>query len=364
MLSLSRSRAGGQRGFSLVELLVGMLIALLSTLIIMQVYETFEGQKRTTTGGADAQTNGSIALYNIQRDVAMAGYGLPVLSTLNPALLCDPLPKVDHDNNPATPDAGMYPIMLTDGGNAAGASDGITVRYGSTATGGVPIAATIAANNLVVANNLACQANDIALLVNGSACEMWRVSALIGDTNITLESIPPGNATTMTSGMIACMGRWNEVSYDIANNMMTRNGGASVAGIVNIQAQYGISAAPNSNSIVRWVDPSGADWGMTADGAGVLLTPNRANRNLIKAVRVAVVARSGQWEKELVSTACSSTTTPNPTGVCAWAGTATSPAPTIDLSNDADWQHYRYRVFDVIIPLRNVVWSLNTLPSS
>lgn len=361
MPSISSSFAGGQRGFSLVELMVGMLIALLATLIIMQVYETFEGQKRTTTGGADAQTNGGIALYNIQRDVAMAGYGLPVLSTLNPALMCEPLPKVDHDNTAATPDAGLYPVLLTDGGNAAGASDNITVRYGSTATGGVPIAATIAAPNVVVNNNLACQVNDIALLVNGPVCEMWRVSAMAGVGNITLESIPPGNVTAMTSGMIACLGRWNEFSYSIANNMMTRNGAASVAGIVNIQAQYGISVTPNSNQITAWVDPSGPDWGMTADGAGVLLTPNRVNRNRIKAIRVAVVARSGLWEKEAVSAACSSTTTPNPSGVCAWAGTVASPAPTIDLSNDADWQHYRYRVFDVIIPLRNVIWSMNTL---
>ncbi|MCQ6458572.1 PilW family protein, partial [Vibrio parahaemolyticus] len=49
---------------------------LLVTLVVAQTLFFFEGQKRTTTGGADAQVNGAIALYTIQRDVQMAGYGL------------------------------------------------------------------------------------------------------------------------------------------------------------------------------------------------------------------------------------------------------------------------------------------------
>jgi type IV pilus assembly protein PilW len=76
---------------------------------------------------------------------------------------------------------------------------------------------------------------------------------------------------------------------------------------------------------------------------------------------VAVVARNGLLEKDVVSTACSSTTAPNPSGICAWEGNAISPAPAVDLSNDPDWQHYRYRVFEIIVPLRNVIWSFNTL---
>ena len=67
-----------QYGFSLVELMVGLVIGLLATLVIIQVFSTFEGQKRSTSGSSDAQTNGSIALMSIQRNVQMAGYGLPL----------------------------------------------------------------------------------------------------------------------------------------------------------------------------------------------------------------------------------------------------------------------------------------------
>ena len=345
------------RGFTMVELLVGMLIAMIATIVIMQVFQVFEGQKRTTTGGADAQTNGSIALYNLQRDMASAGYGSPVFSTRNPSLMCEPIPTFDHDNNAATAEAGIFPILLADGGVGAGASDSVTVTYGDTQQGGVPVAITIAANVGVVANNLGCKVNDIALIINRTSCDLEKVTALTGTTGITFSGSP-----TVTSGMVACLGAWNEITYSITNDTLTRNQAPNVAGIVAIQAQYGISPAPNNNTINQWVDPTG-DWELLKAGT-VLTKPSMVNRNRIKAIRVAIVAQNGLREKDQVSSACSSTTTPNPSGVCAWEGNETSPAPVIDLTHIADWDHYRYRVFDVFVPVLNVIWSKDSLPSS
>lgn len=350
MPSWSQTDRRLQRGFTMIELLVGMVIAMLATIIIMQVYEVFEGQKRTTTGGADTQTNGMIALYNIQRDAASTGYGLPVFSKRGSALLCEPVPTINHDGNAATAEIGIYPALLTDGGAGAGASDTITLTYGDTQTGGVPVPVTVAGNSALVDNNLGCKAGDIALLVNGANCDLEKVTALTGTTGITFENNP-----TVVTGSVACLGNWNEFSYSVVNNTLMRNGTATVAGIVAIQAQYGISATPNSNTITQWVNPTGA-WALTKAG-NAILTPTLSDRNRIKAIRVAIVAQSGLWEKEGVSTACSSTTAANPTGVCAWAGTPTSPAPDIDLTHLPDWDHYRYRVFDVVIPVRNVIWS-------
>ena len=34
-----------------------------------------------------------------------------------------------------------------------------------------------------------------------------------------------------------------------------------------------------------------------------------------------------------------------------------------NLSNDPDWAHYRYRVLETIVPLRNVIWARALLPS-
>ena len=120
-----------------------------------------------------------------------------------------------------------------------------------------------------------------------------------------------------------------------------------MVGIVNIQAQYGVSTTASSNQVTSWVNASGGTWA----------APTVADRNRIKAIRIAVVARNAKIEQSVVTT----------TAPVAWAGTVTPDttvwaAPTIDLSpGNTDWGKYRYRVFETIVPLRNVMWSKDTL---
>jgi type IV pilus assembly protein PilW len=78
-------------------------------------------------------------------------------------------------------------------------------------------------------------------------------------------------------------------------------------------------------------------------------------------LHIAVVARNGLLEKDIVTSACTTDKGTANNGPCAWDDTNVDAAPKIDLSNDPDWQHYRYRVFETIIPLRNMIWSKETL---
>ncbi len=342
-MKLSNSRSlFRQTGFTLVEIMVGLAIGMLATLVIMQVFSVFEAQKRTTTGTADAQTNGGIALYNIGRELQIAGY--PLLPAVNSPLECTTL-NVNGVADATVPNR-LTPVAITDG-----ASDTITLRYGDSLMGGVPTQITAAGPT--VSNNFGCQTGDIAIAVsaNGLTCEMTSVTAA---SSATPTAITLANA--VTGAELACVGAWNEITYAVNNGNLERRVGAgaavpSVAGIINLQAQYGISAAANSNQVTQWVNATGGTWA----------APTVANRNRIKAIRIAVVARNAKMEGGNVTTACSSTTTANPTGLCAWAGSVLSPAPTINLTADANWQRYRYRVFETIIPLRNVIWSRDTL---
>lgn len=348
MQSKSRFPRVRQAGLGLPEIMVGLAIGLVTALVITQVVTNFEGQKRTTTSGTDAQTSGSVALFLLQRQIQMAGFGLPVFSHQNQPLNCDPSPTVDHDANPATPAIDMVPVVISDGGEKG--SDTIAVRTGATAMGGIPVTITnvnAAAKTVGFDTNLGCAVNDIAIAVDGAACSLSKVTALSGKDGVTLESV----AGIGTGASFACLGNWTEDRYGSDGGSLTTNGVPSVTGIVNIQAQYGISASPDSNQVTSWVDASGATWA----------APTIANRNRIKAVRIAVVSRSGLKEKEDVTQECSSLTEAAPTGLCAWAGTEASPAPKIDLSNDPDWKRYRYRVFETVIPLRNMIWSHDTL---
>ena len=360
----SRRSASNQAGFTLVEIMVGLGIGMLATVIIIQVISVFETQRRTTTGTADAQTNGAIALYNIARELQMAGY--PLEPVTNSALECTTLTV----NGAAATPARLSPIVVTD--NVAGAgvnaspSDRITIRYGTSAMGGVPtqISGPPIGNAVPVASNLGCQIGDMTLIINGTTCAMSSVTAVTGNTagNMTVTLADTTGANSSAS--LACMGTWNEVTYAVNNGNLERNGVPSVAGIVNLQVQYGISASglpnsdPNFNRITQWVDASGATW----------TTPTVLNRNRIIGVRIAVVARNAKMEPGVVTAACSSTTLAAPSGLCAWDATSAapavaSPAPAIDLSaGDPNWLSYRYRVFETIIPLRNMVWAKDTLP--
>lgn len=363
-----------QKGFSLIEIMVGLVIGMLATLVIMNVFSVFEQQKRTTTGSSDAQTNGAVALFNVQRDVQNAGYGLPVYFTEVSPFSCPVNTAVDHDNNAGTPTIGLSPIVITDG-NGANGSDTISIRTGNSMQGGIAIAmeAGTAANVAQVDNNMGCAINDVALLINETTpggplnCSMTRVTALAAvPARISLAAV----TNVAVGNSLSCLGAWNEIQYAVTANQLTRSGALTgvapnivpnaaavpiVPDIVNVQAQYGISAAPNNNQVVQWVDA-------TVNAAGDFANPSLNNRNRIKAIRIAVVARNGELERANVTAACSSLITAAPTGLCAWDATSTnpaiaSPAPAINLAADVNWQRYRYRVYESIIPIKSVIWA-------
>jgi type IV pilus assembly protein PilW len=121
------------RGFSMVELMVAMLIGLLGMIIIFQVFEVSEGIKRTTTSGGDAQQNGAVALYVVEHDLRNAGMGFNdaayagcnILAfdskrttpnftlSLAPALICAPGSTAPGGMCPGTGTAGTTPDQLT-----------------------------------------------------------------------------------------------------------------------------------------------------------------------------------------------------------------------------------------------------------
>jgi len=401
-----------QKGFSLIEILIGLVIGLVVSLVVMQTFSVFEGQKRTTSGVADTQTNGSIALYNIARDVQMAGFGLPLLDLNNSPIKCSPAPTIDHDNNGATAPIGLFPIVIKDG--AAGASDEILVRYASTFTppdpadrrksiiAGVatdfPTGAGIStklkdyvasSDGVRVNNNRGCQQGDVILISNQTTCTLAKVTSTnveLDDTYLVASRIKLSTTLTsdyapnITGPSVSCLGRWNEVTYRVnpAGAFLEKNGLTddtinngvpnainflpNVADIVNIQAQYGVSDIADANQVTHWVNATGI-WTWTS------LASSFADETRIKAVRIAVVARSGLLEKTNVTNTCTTAQGTVNNGPCAWDDTvgaaggvpAGDAAPRIDLSNDPNWQRYRYRVFETIIPIRNIAWNRSNL---
>jgi type IV pilus assembly protein PilW len=88
---------------------------------------------------------------------------------------------------------------------------------------------------------------------------------------------------------------------------------------------------------------------------------SQADVQRIKAIRVALIVRSGEYEKPEPGQNCTTTTNPpaiptNPPAIPQFPGTTLN--TTFDTTNwPADWQCYRYKVYETIIPLRNAIWA-------
>ena len=116
--------------------MVGVIIAILGSIVIFQVFSVSEKYKRTSVAGSDAQQSGLLALHSIERELRMAGYGVNDTTHLG----CNVLAY--NDNRTTTNfNFALQPVLITQGaGNNAttgvgAASDTITILYGNSANG-------------------------------------------------------------------------------------------------------------------------------------------------------------------------------------------------------------------------------------
>ena len=65
-----------QDGFTLIEIMVGLFVGLVSLLFITQIFIASESQKRTTASVDDALVNGSLAMHTLESALKEAGSGI------------------------------------------------------------------------------------------------------------------------------------------------------------------------------------------------------------------------------------------------------------------------------------------------
>ena len=175
-------------GFSLIEILIGMAIAMLTILIMMQAMSVAEGYRRTATTGGDAQSNGAIAMYTMQRDLRLSGYG--IVTTENDGALARCANGTTLVSNSGTTltfnnSLPFAPFVINPTGVPAGdpGSDIIGVIYSGSVGmvgNGIPIA-RIAANAYNATGNRGGFRNgDLILLVGnaGESCSMAEITSL------------------------------------------------------------------------------------------------------------------------------------------------------------------------------------------
>lgn len=390
------------RGFSLIELLVGVVIGLVLTLAIFQVLVASEGRKRSLTGVNDVSQSGAYSVYVLDRVLRSAGTGFAQgldrvggcrISARLPPATGETLPRTNAFPAPFTAVPRMQrlaPVVVFPGASDAG-SDVIMVMSGASGYGEVLSnvqPSSIGAADLRLTNTIGYRAGDLVMIAGGGECLLSQVD--VAKTPCAGDPASPTPTTTCgpllplagnyftaagphtslaalngvagaTTFTIGNPGTGNLPEFTLlgvgANSTLFRhdlllgngqNASEPVSeGVRVLRAVYGIDTN-NDGVLDAWQSPGVGGW----DGATLMDGSAVSNARLrqIVAVRVGVVLRSALIEQEVepgVPVAPANLTL---------FGDLPAPNPvTVDLTLPGENRNQRHRTVELTVPLRNIL---------
>ena len=362
------------RGFSIIDLMLGLTIGLLASVVIAQVFVQSDAHRRVTAGGADAHQSGTISSWRMMRELRMAGGGLQHGPTLWGCGL-----EAWRNGTQLLPAAGwpapfgvfptalpLAPIVVVDGGGVA--PDAILVMSGRGGGGPAPIPVSIVDDvRIDVATSVGLNGGDLLLVADMASvapCRIGQVAAGFAPVPGTLAPrvVPtgapgsgynaPGGFTTLATdrdyavldlGIAPAISMYGVTGGALVHYDVLRTNGLAVPtvqadSVENLQVLYGVDdgtgGTANDNVVDRWVVPGSAGFeaaSLLAGGAGVLQ---------IKAIRVAMVIRA--TEGSLTQGAAEVVMFPD----LAEPLQVRVPVATAE-------QRFARQVVDLVIPLRN-----------
>ena len=327
MLKSPSNAAHKQQGFSLVEIMVGMIIGMLGIIIIMQVTSVFEARKRTTSSGDDAQNGGAISLSSLQRDLAQAGYGfssrlLVGSSLVTPFVTLNPLMPVTL--NPATlaaiGDTGSDKLMLMYGN-----SNNVEGSWITNSTATLPYQVALGAGTGGITDGGKGFNVGDWVIPNQSGVtnpnNLYQVVANAASNVVAVTGAPPSLVYVPTNPAVPIL-----FNLGLTPSLL-------VYGVINRSLSVCDYFRNDCTNTANWSQLAGDVYALRAVCASAT------------SVRIALVTRNAQYDPAVVTTA-------NPT----WNGNVaivTTPATAWG----ANWNHYRYKIFESVVPVRNAIWS-------
>lgn len=347
-----------QDGFSLIELMIGVVIAMLGLAAVGSMMMTFSKKRSTVTQTQGAQDNGVMAVYRLEKDLAQSGYGLMPLQRCV---------SITDGTNSFVPS----PVIITDGGTG---SDRVQVTYITSTSGmfgaehvdaggftmSVATAVTDPANTAMTVSTFAVRSTvgfspqnlTASPAVQGDRVVLAPTSSQGAITCSLTRLVSVGTASTgiagATDGYVGNLGSFASNIYSINGTTLelTEFGAAAnrlVDDIVFLKAQYGLAADSSSTAATTWQSSAPADI------------------QQVVAVRIGVVARSALRENETIDAPATLSVLPAISGT----STVASPASGLCATDTATREvkctvpdtRYRYRPYSTIIPLRNVMWT-------
>ncbi|MCL2296915.1 MAG: PilW family protein [Proteobacteria bacterium] len=367
-----------QKGMTIVELMVAVLIASLSIYAVYQVYEGTERAKRTVASVGDAQVSGLYAIHLIESTIRSAGVGMmrdsgqrlagciagSMGGVTSPAgLTLRPLPVVI--DGVRTPDDNFDDIFVFSGAPTLRA---FPVQVAAVAGPVVTVAGTPlgfrSGDVLIEVTDSGCQAY---IIQNAGADAQGRISAdVAGQTTVTLDRAGPAvnswlidigtpkrarfyvdpdtNTLLMEDWVLGAGGLWIINRRD-----------PIVSGVMSFRAQYGIG--PNTGDVGaggrrtigevnewRFAD---APWTPAVFDTTPLDIDNTVRR--IRAIRLSIIVRSDEQDINLAGGGAVQFV---PFADCSGPAATTCSPVGPPLSFSAGW---RYRMYETVIPLKNVI---------
>jgi type IV pilus assembly protein PilW len=398
--------AAAQRGLTLIELMVALLIGSILSLAIFGVLSTFEGRKRTTTAVNDASQAGNYALYVVDRLVRSAGsglsqggpqpretetrkamaYGCRLLATqggtqLWPRATALPAPFGNLSTTLRLAPVLIVPSQSEGLGINDDPSDLLVVMAGAGGFAEVPLlmTAAVAANTVPLRNSVGLAVGDLLILADqpnslGQAedCMVQQVGS-VAATGVGLsgayaaatiagvsQGIYDNNSMAMKIGhrtdnrpsfyAIGVGAGATLMSYDLLE-VRSPALQAVAENVLELHALYGIDA-DGDGAVDDWIDPR-----TTTTGAYAMAnlmsgtTAAAAAINQIKALRIGLVLRSSLQEK--AEDAAANPFTPGNTLTLFADVDGGAHTRTRSLDTATGEHRFRYRVVEATVPVRN-----------
>jgi type IV pilus assembly protein PilW len=377
-----------QSGVSLIELMVGLVVGLVCVLIIVQLHTLWDARKRSVSAGNDAQISGTLGAFALDRDLRQAGFGIGLAGgdpdEANSGVMgC----RVNAINTSlATQDISfdLVPVQII---KADDKPDEIRVLYGNSAyfVSRQPIMSSTTESNTLKSRE-GFLAGDKTILTSTSSgalkCYLVELTGMsLSDLNAVEHKAAYTYTTTQGVNKTAVMNSATGTETNIGTGYAFNLGLAPALTVwkvsptrQSLQRYNSLTENPaDVSDVVTDVVTLKAQYGYDASGDGIIAAnewydtlPGSADYSRLLAVRFGLLIRSRLFERPNTET---SPSVPVTASAPKWANgsisfamrnvdnTADSGASGIDGDTAANnWRNYRYRVYDTVVPLRNMIW--------
>ena len=346
------------RGLSLIELMVGLVVCLLVSLAAAKSAQMFSAvQRQGVTTGA-GRSNAQSALAAIKEDVATGGVGF----FANGSYRCTKL-NMSVGNDVLANNASFFPVQAT----RVNGNDRLDVVYANDVTAGAwtelkevsnGSSATLTSMMPMVAGQqpaVLLARKDSGL---GSPCLVRSVTDFADPTDSAKQTLTFGAAGNHNKGVftvtpdfeerdpIVMLGRvnWNRYELQGTNLVLIRRLSNTTAtllpNVIAFRVQYGVTTG--GSAVDGWQNADAAGWTVI----------NEVNARQIRAIRLGLIIRAAQREKEdAVSHQCTAVPA-SQAGIVLFSDT---PTPVAITPPGDDWRCFHYRTVEMVAPLRNLV---------